>query len=80
MFMAKINNLFRKISALTWKEEGLYIAQAIEVEVTSQGSSKIEALSNLKEAVELYFEDNSPSNFSETHQDISLEKIDIRYA
>lgn len=78
--MTKINNLFRKISALTWREKDLYIAQAIEVEVTSQGISKIDALNNLKEALELYFEDNSPSNFSETHQDISLEKIDIRYA
>jgi predicted RNase H-like HicB family nuclease len=80
MFMTKVNNLFRKISALSWKENDLYIAKAVEVEVASQGKTKIDALNNLKEALELYFEDNSTSNYSETYQDVSLEKLDVRYA
>lgn len=80
MFMTKINNLFRKISALSWKENDLYIAKAVEVEVASQGKTKIDALNNLKEALELYFEDNSTSNYNETYQDVSLEKLDVRYA
>ncbi len=79
MFMTKVNNLFRKISALTWKENDMYIAQAVEVEVASQGTTKIDALNNLKEALELYFEDNSTTNNNEAYQDISLEKLDIRY-
>jgi len=78
--MTKINNLFRKISALSWKENDLYIAKAVEVEVASQGKTKIDALNNLKEALELYFEDNSTSNYNETYQDVSLEKLDVRYA
>ncbi len=78
--MTKVNNLFRKISALSWKENDLYIAKAVEVEVASQGKTKIDALNNLKEALELYFEDNSTSNYSETYQDVSLEKLDVRYA
>ena len=78
--MTKVNNLFRKISALSWKENDLYIAKAVEVEVASQGKTKIDALNNLKEALELYFEDNSTSNYNETYQDVSLEKLDVRYA
>lgn len=80
MFMTKVNNLFRKISALTWKEDDLYIAKAVEIEVTSQGTTKIDALNNLKEAVELYFEDNSTTNYNESYEDVSLEKLDVRYA
>lgn len=78
--MTKVNNLFRKISALTWKEDDLYIAKAVEIEVTSQGTTKIDALNNLKEAVELYFEDNSTTNYNESYEDVSLEKLDVRYA
>lgn len=34
-----------------------FVARCLDVEVTSQGKSEAEALSNLKEALELYFED-----------------------
>ena len=34
-----------------------YVARCLEVEVASQGDSVEEALANLKEALELYFED-----------------------
>lgn len=36
------------------------MARCLEVEVTSQGESIEEALANLKEALELYFENASP--------------------
>ena len=36
-----------------------YVARALEVEVTSQGQSIDEALTNLREALELYFEDET---------------------
>ncbi|MFC4562030.1 type II toxin-antitoxin system HicB family antitoxin [Nocardiopsis mangrovi] len=41
-------------------ELGGYVARAIEVEVASQGESIEEALANLREALELYFEDEAP--------------------
>jgi predicted RNase H-like HicB family nuclease len=41
------------------REDRRYVARCLEVEVTSQGSSADEALANLKEALELYFE-NAP--------------------
>ena len=40
-----------------WKEDKYYVAQCLNVEVSSFGKTKKEALSNLEEALELYFED-----------------------
>ncbi|RIK11460.1 MAG: type II toxin-antitoxin system HicB family antitoxin [Acidobacteria bacterium] len=37
-----------------------YVARCLEIEVTSQGETIEEALANLKEALELYFEDVAP--------------------
>jgi predicted RNase H-like HicB family nuclease len=41
-------------------EDGWYVARCLEVEVASQGVSVEEALANLREALELYFEDAPP--------------------
>ena len=43
-------------TANVWQEDEMYIAQCLEVDVASQGNSEDEALANLREAVELYFE------------------------
>lgn len=43
-------------TARVWKEDDWFIAQCAEVDVASQGHSEEEALSNLREALELYFE------------------------
>ena len=42
--------------ANVWREGDWYVAQAVEVELASQGRSEEQALSNLREALELYFE------------------------
>lgn len=47
----------KKLHSISWKEDKWYIAKALEVEVASQGKTESEALDNLKEALELYFED-----------------------
>lgn len=48
----------RFTAALTHDPEtGGYVARAVEVEVASQGETIEEALANLREALELYFED-----------------------
>ena len=38
---------------------GWYVARWLEVEVTTQGTTVEEALANLKEVLELYFEDTA---------------------
>ncbi len=47
----------RTFSASIWKEDKWYVAQCIEVDVASQGKTKEEALANLREALELHFEE-----------------------
>lgn len=44
-------------TAAVTPEDGWYVARCLEVEVASQGESIEQALANLKEALELYFED-----------------------
>ena len=46
-----------ELSAVVWREERLYVALCPELDVGSQGKSVEEALANLKEALELYLED-----------------------
>ena len=46
-----------RFTAAITRENSWYVARCLEVEVTSQGSSVEEAQANLKEALELYFED-----------------------
>lgn len=65
--MKKVKNIFKETSALVWREDSLYVAKSLEVEIASQGANKKEALENLKEALELY-------------KDLSLEKLNIAYA
>ena len=57
----------KQVHAVVWKEDNLFVAKALEVEVTSQGQTEKEGLKNLKEALELYFEDQD---------DVELTNID----
>ena len=50
--MAKID-----LKSVVWKEGDYYISQCLEVEVSSFGKSRKEALENLQDALELYFDD-----------------------
>ncbi|MFA5948119.1 MAG: type II toxin-antitoxin system HicB family antitoxin [Candidatus Gracilibacteria bacterium] len=40
-----------------WKEGKYFVSQCLNVEVSSFGKTKKEALKNLEEALDLYFED-----------------------
>ncbi|MGH9619782.1 MAG: type II toxin-antitoxin system HicB family antitoxin [Bryobacteraceae bacterium] len=46
----------RPFAAAVWRERNWYVSQCLEVDVASQGENEEEALANLKEALELYFE------------------------
>lgn len=50
---------------VVWREDKYYIAQCLNVDVSSFGKTKKEALANLSEALELYFEDAKISKISE---------------
>ncbi len=54
------------------KEEKWYVAKDITTDIASQGKTMDEALNNLKEALELYYEDK-PMNESQTFFTTTLE-------
>lgn len=56
-----------KFIAYVWQEGEWFIAQCLEVDVASQGESEKEALDNLSEAIELYYE--APVSFSRSVRD-----------
>lgn len=46
----------RPVAASVWREGDWFVAQCLELDIASQGDSEEDALANLKEALELYFE------------------------
>ena len=52
----------KKVFTASVSQEGeWHVAQCLEVDLASQGESEEEALDNLREALELYFEPPTPS-------------------
>ena len=49
-----------KYNVIIQKEDNWYVAKCIDNNVASQGKSIEEAMSNLKEALELYLQDEEP--------------------
>lgn len=45
------------LQSVVYREDGHYIAQCLNVDVSSFGDTEAEALANLRETLELYFED-----------------------
>ena len=50
---------------VVWKEGKYFVAQCMNVDVSSFGKTYEEALKNLQEAVELYLEDAPEGSFNE---------------
>ena len=48
------------------QEDNWYVAKCLENNVASQGKTMDEAMENLKEALVLYYEDESPPVYSQT--------------
>ena len=46
------------LQSVIWQEGAHFVAQSLNVDVSSFGKTKEEALDNLNEALELYFEDD----------------------
>jgi predicted RNase H-like HicB family nuclease len=51
------SNMKRPFAATVWKEGNWFVSQCLELDVASQGETEDEALANLREALELYFEE-----------------------
>jgi predicted RNase H-like HicB family nuclease len=46
-----------RFTAAITQEDQWYVAQCLEVDIASQGETEAEAIDNLREALELHFED-----------------------
>ncbi|MCP1384951.1 type II toxin-antitoxin system HicB family antitoxin [Runella salmonicolor] len=51
-----------------WKEEQYFVAQCLNIDISSFGETRQEALDNLNEALALYLEDNSQENVTKIEQ------------
>ena len=47
----------RRLSYVVYQEEDTFVARCLDVNVASEGDTEQEAVDNLREALELYFED-----------------------
>ncbi len=54
----------KSITYCVYREDEFFVAQCLNVDVSSFGQTRDEALANLREAVELYFEDAPATDFT----------------
>ena len=65
-------------TSIVWKEGKDYVAQCLNIDVSSFGRTKKDALKNLTEALELYLEDK-PSRIPKIEAP-SIEIRELQYA
>ena len=64
----------RVLHSIVRKEEHLFVASFLEIELASQGKTKKEAVANLKEALSLYLEEE---DLDKLHLP-SIEEVDMQ--
>ena len=74
VIMKKLN-----LKNVVWREGKYYVAQCLNVEVSSFGKTKKEALENLDEALELYLEDKKTPKLTHIEQP-EIVSSSFRYA
>lgn len=62
-----------------WKEGKYYVAQCLNIDISSFGKTKKEALENLDEALTLYFEDIKTAKVSKVEKP-ELVELSLKYA
>ena len=67
------------LKSVVWKEGNYYISQCLEVDVSSFGKTKKQALVNLQDALELYFEDIPLPKKTEVKNPV-IASIKLQYA
>ena len=67
------------LQSAVWKEGKFYVGQCLNVDVSSFGKTKKEALKNLQEALELYFEDAKPGKIIQVGKP-EFTKLSVAYA
>lgn len=52
------------LNTIVWREDKLFVAKFLEIELASQGKTRKEAINNLKEVLELYLKDENIEKLS----------------
>jgi predicted RNase H-like HicB family nuclease len=66
------------LTAIIEKEGNGYVALCPELDIASQGDSVEQARDNLKEALELFFEDASPTEIQERlHTEVFVTRLEV---
>ncbi|MGH9841838.1 MAG: type II toxin-antitoxin system HicB family antitoxin [Blastocatellia bacterium] len=63
-----MNQQLFTLTANVWREDEMFVAQCLEFDVASQGDTVEEALTNLREAVQLHLEPPTATVMPELHQ------------
>jgi predicted RNase H-like HicB family nuclease len=68
----------RQLTAIIEREHDGYVALCPQLDIASQGASIEEAKSNLREALELFFETASPSEIKQRlHDEVYVTQVEI---
>jgi predicted RNase H-like HicB family nuclease len=68
------------LKSVVWKEGDYYISQCLDVDVSSYGKTKKEALAMLQDALELYFEDIPLPKKPERVKNPAIASVQFQYA
>ena len=68
----------KQFTAVIEREDNSYVALCPELDIASQGGTVEEARSNLKEAIELFFETASRSEILERlHEEVFITRLEV---
>lgn len=70
MYTMYMNKKTYTLQYIVWREDNQYVSQCLNTGIASCGTTKKEAIQNLTEALNLYFEDN-------TQEPVSIIKPEI---
>ena len=69
-----------ELQAAVWKEGGQFVSQCLDVNVSSFGNTRKEALAMLQEALELYFEDMPYPTHTTQVQEPIIASVTLQHA
>lgn len=65
------------LHTIVWKENKLFVAKFLEIELASQGKTKKEAIKNLREALGLFMEDEKSDLSFPSINEVTTQAISI---
>ena len=69
----------RILENVVWKEGQYYVAQCLNIDISSFGESRDEALKNLDEAINLFLEDDQHADI-QTVEEPEIVHLSVKYA